>query len=327
MTFHRRYSRDRESRMSIESNMTFGSSDKIFDGDELVDVFQNPNAIAHDMSTSSIPPIQFIKTSTKRPSANDFAGSNGEILLGEDLAEMFKSQGDSDKSMGMSFATYRRRSTLSRDKRDSLISFSSDRRESLMSLGDCSMLEGTTQAEDKQVKKENNDSQMSDMDIQPTPLPPAPISIAPKVEVKPDMTGSSSSSSNHRSSTTSNNSDTEDGDVEYIEKIGPYDIICGRNNGAHNWVGNRRFRITIMMNLKRYTDAPTREEKTHVIKSVIDLLISTEQVGARFIKKVGEGMYVRLKDKQIREKVGHAFREMMSLQEQEGGALEAKCFQ
>jgi len=318
--------------MSIESNMTFGSSDKLFDGDELVDVFQNPNAMAHDMSMSSLPPIQFIKTSAKRPSASDFAGSNGEILIGEDLAEMFKNQQDSEKSMGMSFATYRRRSTLSRDKRDSLISFGNDRRESLMSLGDCSMLEGTTQPEDKQVKKENADSQMSDMDIQPTPLPPTPLAIAPKVEVKPDMT---SSSNNHFSSTlstsirstTSNNSDTEDGDVEYIEKIGPYDIICGRNNGAHNWVGNRRFRITIMMNLKRYTEAPTREEKTHVIKSVIDLLLSTEHVGARFIKKVGEGMYVRLKDKQIREKVGHAFRDMMSLQEQEGGALEAKCFQ
>merc|ERR1739838_572923 len=111
--------------------------------------------------------------------------------------------------------------------------------------------------------------------------------------------------------------------VEYIEDIGHYDIICGRNNGAHNWVGNRRFRITIMMNLKRYTDAPTREEKTQVIKSVIEMLLDTEEAGARFIKKVGEGMYVRLKDKQIREKVGHAFRDMMSLAEQEGGALEA----
>merc|ERR1739838_72417 len=118
----------------------------------------------------------------------------------------------------------------------------------------------------------------------------------------------------------------ENDHFEYIEEIGPYDIICGRNNGAHNWVGNRRFRITIMMNIKRYTEAPTREEKTQVIKSVISMLQNTEGAGARFIKKVGENTYVRLKDKQIREKVGHAFRDMISLATQEG-KLEEKCFQ
>merc|ERR1711935_1206994 len=125
----------------------------------------------------------------------------------------------------------------------------------------------------------------------------------------------------------SSNNNECDNSNENVNEIGPYDIICGRNNGAHNWVGNRRFRVTIMMNLKKYTEAPTREEKTHVIKSVIELLLDKKGVGARFIKKVGEEKYVRLKDKQIREKVGHAFRDMISLAEKEGGKLEAKCFQ
>ena len=111
--------------------------------------------------------------------------------------------------------------------------------------------------------------------------------------------------------------------IECIEQTQPYDIICGRNSGAHNCVGNRRFRITIMMNLKRYMDAPSREDKSHVIKSVIELLLDTEEVGARFLKKVGEGMYIKLEDKQIREKVGHAFRDMISLSEKEVKKREA----
>lgn len=125
------------------------------------------------------------------------------------------------------------------------------------------------------------------------------------------------------STSSKNNSDAEEeSTVEYIKETRPYDIICGRNNGAHNCVGNRRFRVTIMMNLKRYMDAPSREEKSYVIKSVIDLLLNEQKVGARFIKKVGNGMYVRLKERQVREKVGHAFREMIALSEKESKKAE-----
>merc|ERR1712194_632660 len=137
----------------------------------------------------------------------------------------------------------------------------------------------------------------------------------------------SNGSSNNANNDISDNCTDDDDRIEYISNMGSYDIICGRDNGAHNWVGNRRFRITIMMHLKKDSEAPNRDEKTNVIKSVIELLMDTDRVGARFIKKVGEGMYVRLNEKQIREKVGHAFRDMISLAEQEGGKLEAKCFQ
>ena len=128
---------------------------------------------------------------------------------------------------------------------------------------------------------------------------------------------------NNNSNNSSNNSGEEDERIEYIEHTRPYDIVCGRNSGAHNCVGNRRFCVTIMMHLKRYMDAPSREDKTHVIKSVIELLLDTEEVGARFIKRVGDGMYITLQDKQIREKVGHAFRDMISLSEKEVKKREA----
>ncbi len=302
--------------MSIESSMTF---EKLFDGEELFDVFQNSQAM-NEASCASIPPVQMIKTA-KRPSAKEF--ESGEFYFGQDLVDVFQKQSENETSVGgMSYQSYRRRSTLSRDKRDSIMSFDNDRRSSLMSLmslADCSLAEGPLE-EPKQEAGETNTHKMVDTTILPIhqniQQPVATTFDDNKIDISNPIVDD-----NTLSNTRSSN------EIEYIEKIGPYDIICGRNNGAHNWVGNRRFRITIMMNLKRYTEAPTREEKTQVIKSVIELLLNTEGVGARFIKKVGEGMYVRLKDKQIREKVGHAFRDMISLAEQEGGKLEAKCFQ
>jgi len=64
---------------------------------------------------------------------------------------------------------------------------------------------------------------------------------------------------------------------------GPYDIVCGRNSGAYKNIGNRRFRVTIEMNLQRYIDSPTREEKTNTIKAIVHML--HEDIGARFLKK------------------------------------------
>jgi hypothetical protein len=105
-----------------------------------------------------------------------------------------------------------------------------------------------------------------------------------------------------------------------LSEPGPYDIVCGRNSGAYNYIGNRRFRVTIEMNLQRYIDSPTREDKTNVIKSIVWML--HEQVGARFLKKEtskkssgsrrrGTPRYTIMTDKQSREKVGHALRDLV----------------
>jgi hypothetical protein len=103
-----------------------------------------------------------------------------------------------------------------------------------------------------------------------------------------------------------------------ITEPGPYDIVCGRNNGAFHYVGNRRFRVTIEMNFQRYVDSPTREDKTNVIKSIVHVL--RDQVGAKFLKKTspssrwkvrGTPEYTVMTEKQCREKVGHALRDMV----------------
>jgi hypothetical protein len=105
-----------------------------------------------------------------------------------------------------------------------------------------------------------------------------------------------------------------------VDEPSPYDIVCGRNSGAYNYIGNRRFRVTVEMHLQRYIDSPTREDKTNVIKSIVWML--HEDIGARFLKKTlvkkndktgrPKGpRYEVMNEKQAREKVGHALRDLV----------------
>ena len=354
---NRRFS---ENRMSIESGITFSSilSKELFNGEETFDVSPySPRRMA--------PPVKVIKPATKRPSAQEFDGLelfSGQDLA-DIFQQQHTDHGGAPMRMSFTSTNSRRYSNISRmtDRRESIMSLV-DRRESimsLMSLADYSILEDQSQLEETLDMRErsnnsntdnvhvpsnvigypstqkvvgnridhynndisdSNDTLKNDINDCNTTLSALTLPSKQKVEEKKRFDNNNS----HR--VTSYDNDDEDDRIEYIDEIGPYDIICGRNNGAHNWIGNRRFRVTIMMHLQKYTESPTREEKTHVIKSVIELLLDKDGVGARFIKKVGEGVYERLKDKQIREKVGHAFRDMMSLEEKGANELEAKCF-
>ena len=132
-----------------------------------------------------------------------------------------------------------------------------------------------------------------------------------------------------------NHTDGSFNNSNVVSEPGPYDIVCGRNSGAYNYIGNRRFRVTIEMNLQRYIDSPTREDKTNVIKSIVWML--HEQVGARFLKKEtskknsgsrrrGTPRYTIMTDKQAREKVGHALRDLVitARKEQQQGKKQAE---
>lgn len=88
---------------------------------------------------------------------------------------------------------------------------------------------------------------------------------------------------------------------------GPWDVICGRNHGCGCTIGNKRFRMTVTMNLQRYEDAPTRDAKTQLIKEVAAML--EDEAGARFLRPLGNCKYLVLDEKQVREKVGHAIRD------------------
>jgi hypothetical protein len=95
-------------------------------------------------------------------------------------------------------------------------------------------------------------------------------------------------------------------------QVGQYDIICGRSKMAFNNIGNRRFRITIFLSLPRFIQALGRNDKSVVIQSVTDLILSS---GGRFLQQAKQSgrsgvCYYQLSKKESRIKVGHALRDM-----------------
>jgi hypothetical protein len=96
-----------------------------------------------------------------------------------------------------------------------------------------------------------------------------------------------------------------------LDGVGPYDVVCGRQKEAFRNVGNRRFRVTVSLFMEKYVAASTRQCKSKVIAAV------AEQVKAnsgRFLKR-RNNEWVELDDKQAKEKVGHALRDMVSARE------------
>eukprot|EP00980_Cylindrotheca_fusiformis_P006891 scaffold1442_cov128-Cylindrotheca_fusiformis.AAC.12 len=92
-----------------------------------------------------------------------------------------------------------------------------------------------------------------------------------------------------------------------ITHLRPYDILSGRCREARNNIGNRRFRVTIEMNLSAYQAAPTKTDRSVLIDSLVRML--RDDVGARFLKKEW-GHYVELGEMDARKKVAHALRDM-----------------
>jgi hypothetical protein len=93
-----------------------------------------------------------------------------------------------------------------------------------------------------------------------------------------------------------------------LSGIGPYDVLCGRHKLAFNNIGNRRFRITVSLSLERYLTSPRRQDKTLVVFSIVKLI---KENGGRFLKWKKD-RWIDLEEKQAREKVGHALRDMAS---------------
>lgn len=274
---------EHEQRTSIESSVTFASlqDECLFDGAELVDTFRSNRN--NSMSEASFGATAFYNE--KRRRIENVHSSRETVFDGEKLKGVFEPHRNGGPPMGTAISSF------------------GERRHSMK---DSMMIDYGNETLPSHVQAENR--QLAEQELRYHP---------PSASINDSM--QRIHNSYNLGSKFSRDEDDEQNRIEYIDEIQPYDIICGRNNGSHNCVGNRRFRVTIMMNMRRYMNASTREDKTYVLKSVIKLL---HEAGARFIKKVGDGKYVRLKDKQIREKVGHAFRDMISLSEKEASKAE-----
>jgi hypothetical protein len=109
----------------------------------------------------------------------------------------------------------------------------------------------------------------------------------------------------------------------YDDKIGPFDVLCGRDKSCYNNVGNRRFRVLISLNLHRYLNCESRFDRSTMILSLSQELCESGTCSVRFFKRKNNkgavtdddddsSSFIELDDKQIREKVGHALRDAAS---------------
>ena len=86
-----------------------------------------------------------------------------------------------------------------------------------------------------------------------------------------------------------------------------YDIICGRGKLRHEHIGNRRYQMTIEMNVAKYMKAACRVDKSVVVDNIFDQIKAT---GPGFVKIDHQtGRWVALGDESSREKIGHSIRD------------------
>ena len=113
-------------------------------------------------------------------------------------------------------------------------------------------------------------------------------------------------------------------------EVGEYDILCGRRKTSFNNVGNKHFRNTISQFLTEYLSISSKRAKTELIIKIVRHL--RDEVGARFLKptsktippstsssnkrtkkttaSTADQFYVELLEREAREKVGHALRDL-----------------
>lgn len=65
--------------------------------------------------------------------------------------------------------------------------------------------------------------------------------------------------------------------VDYV--LGPNDILCGRGKKCFEHVGNRNFRKIVEATLNHYTSAPTKLEKSCIVRAVMDYMCSKSEGG------------------------------------------------
>lgn len=82
---------------------------------------------------------------------------------------------------------------------------------------------------------------------------------------------------------------------------------------CYDHIGNRRFRVTIAVNLRRYVYARTKVEKSQVVASIVEHLRESSSVGGFVKKNHRTGRYMAVSDALAREKVGHALRDALNV--------------
>lgn len=90
-----------------------------------------------------------------------------------------------------------------------------------------------------------------------------------------------------------------------------FDVVCSRAKQFYQLPGCERFRQIVRAAIPAYMRADTRLYKSLVIASIIDKAIHHPEVGRIHFWKYAKTTWVELGSDQIRDKVGHALREMI----------------
>eukprot|EP00429_Kryptoperidinium_foliaceum_P008799 CAMPEP_0176007336 /NCGR_PEP_ID=MMETSP0120_2-20121206/3181_1 /TAXON_ID=160619 /ORGANISM="Kryptoperidinium foliaceum, Strain CCMP 1326" /LENGTH=268 /DNA_ID=CAMNT_0017340095 /DNA_START=37 /DNA_END=840 /DNA_ORIENTATION=+ len=87
---------------------------------------------------------------------------------------------------------------------------------------------------------------------------------------------------------------------------GNWDVICQGGKESYDHIGNRRFRICIDNNLRTYSKAKSKHERSSVVTCIVDVI---REMGSFVRKDESSGCWFEVDDKTAREKVGHALRD------------------
>jgi len=84
------------------------------------------------------------------------------------------------------------------------------------------------------------------------------------------------------------------------------DVLCGKDTTLARHPGNQRFREKIQIELPRYLQARSKQEKMRITKSIVQYI--TVKLGSRFLKSKPDGKWVEIDGQAARDKVSHALR-------------------
>jgi hypothetical protein len=79
-------------------------------------------------------------------------------------------------------------------------------------------------------------------------------------------------------------------------KLSNNDVLCGRGSQCFNHEGNQKFRRIIQMNILRYSIAPTKYEKTNIIREIIHHIRECSVLGGFVRLDLDTGRYFEIGD-------------------------------
>ena len=86
-----------------------------------------------------------------------------------------------------------------------------------------------------------------------------------------------------------------------------FDVICGRGREAFDHTGNRHLRSLVKAQVRKYSRAKTRPDRTRIVSGIIKSIQSKGSAG--FVKKDEKtGVWEKVEDKLVREKIGQLLR-------------------